>query len=78
MAPQGYQSLNGCVVAILMDIHVKLLMLNQLVKFVAYQKLLKKIHIKPGLFCDVKMQIDARLNYPVTRKTIYRRKEERY
>ena len=43
-------------------------MLNHLVKFVAYQKLLKKINIKPGLFCDVKMQIDARLNYPVTKE----------
>ena len=43
-------------------------MLNHLVKFVAYQKLLKKINIKLGLFCDVKMQIDARLNYPVTKE----------
>ena len=58
--------------------HVTLLMLNHLVKFVAYQKLLKKINIKPGLFCDVNMQIDARLNYPVTRKKINRRKEGSY
>ena len=59
--------LNGCVVAILMH-KCNVVYVESLSKVCGISKLLKKINIKPGLFCDVKMQIDARLNYSVTKE----------